>query len=98
MSRQPRDAGDDGEEADVGGRRQPGEAEPPRPTVSACNGRSAKFQQIWVALKNSAVSAPIFASKYAFFSIFQDLPYFLAEFVEILQNFANDYLQDLPIF
>ena len=31
----------------------------------------------------SAVSAPIFASKYAFCSIFQNLPDYLAEFFEI---------------
>ena len=34
----------------------------------------------------SAVSAPIFASKYAFCSIFQSLPDYLAEFFEIWQN------------
>jgi len=37
----------------------------------------------------SAVSAPIFASKYAFVSIFQNLPDFQAEIFEISQNFAN---------
>ena len=39
----------------------------------------------------SAVSAPIFASKYAFVSIFQNLPDFQAEILEIWQNliFAN---------
>ena len=37
----------------------------------------------------SAVSAPIFASKYAFCSIFQDLQDYLAEIFEIWQNFAN---------
>ena len=37
----------------------------------------------------SAVSAPIFARKYAFCSIFQDLPDFLAEIFLIWQNFAN---------
>ena len=37
----------------------------------------------------SAVSALIFASKYAFYSIFQNLPDFLAENFEIWQNFAN---------
>ena len=36
----------------------------------------------------SAVSAPIFASKYAFFSIFQKLPDYLADIFEIWQNFA----------
>ena len=37
----------------------------------------------------SAVSAPIFASKCAFCSIFQNLPDYLAEIFEIWQNFAN---------
>ena len=37
----------------------------------------------------SAVSAPIFASKYAFVSIFQNLPDFQAEIFEIWQNFAT---------
>ena len=37
----------------------------------------------------SAVSAPIFARKYAFCSIFQNLPDYQAENFEILQNFAN---------
>ena len=37
----------------------------------------------------SAVSAPIFARKYAFCSIFQNLPDYLAEIVEIWQIFAN---------
>ena len=37
----------------------------------------------------SAVSAPIFARKYAFFSIFQNLPDYLAEIFEIWQNFAD---------
>ena len=37
----------------------------------------------------SAVSAPIFASKYAFCSIFQNLPDYLAEIFEIWQYFAN---------
>ena len=37
----------------------------------------------------SAVSAPIFASKYAFFSIFQNLPDYPAENFEIWQNFAK---------
>ena len=36
----------------------------------------------------SAVSAPIFARKYAFCSIFQDLPDYVAENFEIWQNFA----------
>ena len=37
----------------------------------------------------SAVSAPMFARKYAFCSIFQNLPDSQAEIFEILQNFAN---------
>ena len=37
----------------------------------------------------SAVSAPIFATKYAFFSIFQNLPDYPAENFEIWQYFAN---------
>ena len=37
----------------------------------------------------SAVSAQIFASKYAFVSIFQNLPDFQAEIFEIWQYFAN---------
>ena len=44
---------------------------------------SAKFRSF------SAVSAPIFATKYAFCSIFQNLPDYLAEFFEICQNFAK---------
>ena len=37
----------------------------------------------------SAVSAPIFASKYAFCSIFQNLQDYLAHNFEIRQNFAD---------
>ena len=37
----------------------------------------------------SAVSAPICASKYAFVSIFQNLPDFKTEIFEIWKNFAN---------
>ena len=37
----------------------------------------------------SAVSAPIFARKYAFCSIFQNLPDYQAEIFEIQQIFAN---------
>ena len=37
----------------------------------------------------SAVSAPIFARKYAFDSIFQNLPDYHAEIFEIWQQFAN---------
>ena len=44
---------------------------------------SAKFRSF------SAVSAPIFASKYGFFSILRNLPDCLAEFFEIWQYFAN---------
>ena len=41
---------------------------------------SAKFSSIW------AVSAPIFARKYAFCSIFQNLQDYLADFFENSQN------------
>ena len=44
---------------------------------------SAKCCLFW------AVSAPIFASKYAFRSIFQNLPDYLIEKFEIWQNFAD---------
>ena len=44
---------------------------------------SAKFHSF------SAVLAPIFASKHAFCSIFQNLPDYLAEFFENWQDFAN---------
>ena len=37
----------------------------------------------------SAVSAPIFTTKYAFCSIFENLPDYLAAIFEIWQNFAN---------
>ena len=37
----------------------------------------------------SAVSAPIFATKYAFCSIFQNLPDYLVENFEIWQNFED---------
>ena len=37
----------------------------------------------------SAASAPIFASKYAFYSIFENLPDYLAEFFLVWQNFAK---------
>ena len=49
----------------------------------------------------SAVSAPIFASKYAFFSIFQNLPDYLAKFLkfgEILQISILQYLQNYAEF
>ena len=51
---------------------------------------SAKFRLI------SAVSAPIFARNYAFFSIFQNLPDYLAEIFEIWQIFLQilRHLQD----
>ena len=42
----------------------------------------------------SAVSAPIFARKYAFCSIVHNLQEYLAEFFESWQNFANLNLQD----
>ena len=37
----------------------------------------------------SAVSAPIYASKYAFYSIFQNLPDYLAEIFESTSNFGK---------
>ena len=48
----------------------------------------------------SAVSAPIFARKYAFRSIFQNLPDYRTEILEIWQNFANfaTFAQFLLIF
>ena len=50
----------------------------------------AKFWQIFgKCCSFFVVSAPIFASKYAFCSIFQNLPDSQAEFFEIWQNFAN---------
>ena len=48
--------------------------------VSAGSGKLRSF---------SAVSAPIFASKYAFYSIFQNLPDYLAEIFEIWHHFVN---------
>ena len=45
----------------------------------------------------SAVSAPIFARKYAFCSIFQNLPDYQAEIFEIWKNFANEMMQNLQI-
>ena len=44
---------------------------------------SAKFRSF------SAVSAPIFARKYTFCSIFQNLQDYQADILEIWQNFAN---------
>ena len=57
-------------------------------------GRSAssggKFGKLSAEVRSfSAVSAPIFARKYAFSSIFQHLPDYLAESFEIWQNFAD---------
>ena len=51
----------------------------------------------------SAVSAPIFASKYAFCSIFQNLPDYLAEIFENWQNFADlcnicNFFAELSLF
>ena len=52
--------------------------------VANCSGKClAKFPSF------SAVSAPIFASKYAFFSMFLDLQDCLAEFSKIWQNFGK---------
>ena len=61
----------------------------PRRTAYRPAGRvfSAKFSA--KSRSFSAVSAPIFASKYAFCSILQNLPDDLAEFFEIWQYFAN---------
>ena len=55
----------------------------PGPEFGKCSAKCRSF---------SAVSAPIFASKYAFFSIFQNLQDYLTEFFEICliwQNFAD---------
>ena len=49
------------------------------------DGRSAKLGQKCCSF--SAVSAPIFAGNYAFCSIFQNRPDYLAEIFEICQNF-----------
>ena len=46
----------------------------------------------------SAVSAPIFATKYAFCSNFQNLPDYLAEIFEIWQNFAIKFLPNVAEF
>ena len=51
--------------------------------VEICGKFSAQFRSF------SAVSAPIFARKYAFDSTFQNLPDFQAETFEIWQNFTN---------
>ena len=48
------------------------------------------FSKLWANFRSfSAVSAPIFATKYAlnFCNIFQNLPDYLAEFFENWQNF-----------
>ena len=50
---------------------------------------SVGWQNFGKVLLVSAVSAPIFARKYAFCSIFQNLPDYQAEFFEIWQYFAN---------
>ena len=59
---------------------QGADAERQRASVGKISGKCCSF---------SAVSAPIFATKYAFDSIFQNLPDSQAEFFEIWQNFAN---------
>ena len=46
----------------------------------------------------SAVPAPIFARKYKFYSIFQNLPDHQAEIFEIWQNFANLNFAKFAIF
>ena len=60
-----------------------GRAEWTRRVVATFWQISAKFRSL------SAVSAPIFASKNAFFSIFHNLQDCLAEIFEIRQNFAD---------
>ena len=67
------DAGGDAEAAPARQRRQ-------RASVGKISAKCCSF---------SAVSAPIFASKYALVSIFQNLPDYLAEIFEIWQNFAK---------
>ena len=65
-------------------RRAGGRAPSPAPSRSRnVNEISAKCRSF------SAVSVPIFTSKYAFCSIFQNLPDYLAEFFEIWLNFAK---------
>ena len=66
----------------------------PKKWVKATRRVVAKFRQNFGKISPkfrsfSAVSAPIFASKYAFCSIFQNLPDYQAEIFEIWQNFAN---------
>ena len=57
-----------------------GSAERQRASVGKISARCCSF---------SAVSATIFATKYAFCSIFQNLPDYLAEIFEIWKNFAD---------
>ena len=52
----------------------------PRASVGKISAKCCSF---------SAVSAPIFARKYAFCSIFQNLPDYLAEIFDFWQIFAN---------
>ena len=59
----------------------------PRPERSATRRPIGKISAKCCSF--SAVSAPIFARKYAFCSIFQNLPDFLAKNFEIWQSFAN---------
>ena len=81
------------------GPRAPGALRPPEPErLQAPAGRRGRrggqvpiFGKFSAKIRSfSAVSAPIFASKYAFSSIFQNLPDYLAEIFEIWQNFANN--------
>ena len=60
----------------------------PRRASGSGPARIARFR-LYQCRSFSAVSAPIFASKYAFCSIFQNLPDYLAEIFEIWQNFAD---------
>ena len=53
---------------------------PPGRQLGAAAGRGRQFLANFRSL--SAASAPIFASKYAFLSIFQNLPDYLGEFFE----------------
>ena len=61
-----------------------------KPVSSAMTAPSRRIGKISAECCSfSAVSAPIFARKYAWFSIFQNLPDYQAEFFEIWQHFAN---------
>ena len=72
---------------------RPGEG-PECPRARRHDGRS---ENLGKCCSFSALSAPILASKYAFFSIFQNLPDYQAEILEIYQNFAIIILRHLQI-